>query len=86
VITEQLPNSADRLAAKKEQDDMVKFEAVLDDLKFSHHQHCSAESLEVRHQIDGDIIADIVANNWIHDDILGSEIKAYFRELIEVEI
>jgi len=81
-----LANSADRLAAKKEHDDMVKFEAIVDDLKFIHRQHCSAESLEVRHSINGNIIADIVANNWSHDDILGSEIKAYFRDLIEEEI
>jgi len=81
-----LTNSADRLEAKKEHDDMVKFEAIVDDLKFIHHQNCSAESLEVRHSIDGDVIADIYANNHAHDDTLGSEIKAYFRKLIGAEV
>jgi len=83
---EQTTNSADKLAAKKEHDGMVKFEAILDDMKHIHFQNRSYEAGEVICQIEGTVIADIVANNWSHDDILGSEIKAYFRELIEEEI
>jgi len=81
-----MPNSGDRLAAKKEQDGIVKFDAVLNDLKHIHHQHRSFEAQEVINGIDGNIIADTVANNWTHDDILGAEIKAYFRELISGEV
>lgn len=82
----ELPNSADRLAAKKEQDDSNQFDAILNDLIFTNHQHASAAALEVIHSIDSDVIADMAAIYWNDEERLGQELKAYMTELIGDEI